>query len=407
MPNSRVFLFLQGPISPFFKRLAERLESMGHRTLKINICFGDQLLWKHKSSLNYRGKLKNWNKYILDIYKSQGVTDVLLLGEQRDYHKIAIHLAKENNIQVIATDFGYLRPDWITFEKNGMSAESLFPRTPESIFKLAERCTPKPNQPQYQDSFFNQAFWDVIYHFSSIFGAFMFPGYDNFRRHNPVQDYIGILIRLLRRKKMNPRAKKIIQDLTGNDIKYFVYPLQLQHDYSIQAYSPYSGNEQPMDDILRSFAHSAPKDVHLVVKIHPLDPSPFKWRTLVRQTARRLKIDGRVHFMDGGNLGTLVFSAQGAITINSTTGIATIREGIATKILGEAIYDVEGLVSKQSLDEFWSNPQHPDIKLRNAFIKALAGTVQIRGTYYNQPGLNAAIEAAAERLDKNIINEPI
>lgn len=380
---------------------------MGHSVIKINLNLGDQLLWPHKNSLNYRGSLKSWNRYISSIFDSKDITDLILLGEQRDYHRIAIDIAKEKGIQVVVTDFGYLRPDWITFEHNGMSAESLFPKNADAIFALADQCNEPDFEGQYTDSFFNQAYWDVLYHITAIIGWLLFPGYDNFRRHNPVQDYFGILVRLYRRKRVEPRAKKTIEQLTSNNTKYFVYPLQLQHDYSIQAYSPYAGNEQPMEDILRSFAHSAPKEAHLVIKIHPLDPSPFKWRKMVHKDTKRLSIRDRVHFMDGGDLNQLLDHCEGLITINSTTGISSLQKGIATKILGNAIYDIEGLVSQQPLDEFWTSPQQPDLPLRDAFLKAMAGTIQLKGTYYLQPGLNAAVDAAVLRLDQNKINQPL
>lgn len=407
MSQPRVFLFLQGPISPFFKLLGERLESMGHRTLKVNLNLGDQLMWPQKQRYNYRGSLKNWPSYIASIYQSEQVTDVLLLGEQRDYHRIAIELAKQHDINVVVTDFGYLRPDWITFEYNGMSAESLFPRNPNEILALAKQCEQPDLRRKYQDSFFNQAFWDVLYHFMAILGWPLYPGYDNFRRHNPVQDYLGILVRLFRRKRVEPRAKNTLAQLKSRQTKYFVYPLQLQHDYSIQAYSAYSGNEQPMEDILRSFASSAPHDSELVIKIHPLDPSPFKWRKMVHYDSKRLGIKNRVHFMDGGDLNQLLDHAQGVITINSTTGIQSLQKGVPTKILGNAIYDIEGLVDKQSLDEFWNAPQPPNEALRDAFLTAIVGTIQLKGTYYLQPGLDAGVKAAAIRLDQSKINQPL
>ena len=406
MPDSRHFLFLQGPISPFFPLLAKKLEGEGHKVFKINLNLGDQLHWKCANTSNYRGKLGHWDTWIEQYYQDNQITDILLLGEQREYHQIAIQKAKDKNIQVIVTDFGYLRPDWITFEHNGMSSESLFPQSPDEIMALADQCRTRDMKKVYQDSFFNQAYWDVLYHFAAILGWIFFPGYDNFRRHNPVQDYLGILVRLLRRRWVEPKASSFVKWISDSDISYFVYPLQLQHDYSIQAYSPYNGNEQPMEDILRSFAHSAPKDVHLVVKIHPLDPSPFKWKHMVLSGAKRFHIADRVHFLDGGNLQKLLYSAQGMITINSTTGIATLQEGIATKILGNAIYNIDGLVSKQSLDEFWNDPAHPNIPLRDAFIKALTDTVQLKGTYYQQPGLDNAVEEAAYRLLNNKVNRP-
>ena len=407
MPNQRTFLFLQGPISPFFRRLAQKLESMGHQVIKLNLNLGDQLLWAHRQEISYRGSLKHWPDFILRIYREKQVTDILLLGEQRDYHRIAIDLARKQEISVAVTDFGYLRPDWITLEQNGMSAESEFPREPQAIYELADQCSDPEFACLFHDSFFNQAFWDVLYHFIAIFGAFLYPGYDNFRRHNPVQDYFGILIRLFRRRWVEPRAQRQVERLCCNRQPYFVYPLQLQHDYSIQAYSPYEGNEQPMQEILASFASSAPADCLLVIKIHPLDPNPFKWRRMMTAETRRLGIPQRVEFLDGGALDPLLAGSLGVVTINSTTGIGALQQGVPTKILGDAIYDVEGLISHQSLDEFWQNPMPPSQQLRDAFMKALAGSVQLKGTYYKQPGIDAAVDAASQRLDKQLVNQPL
>jgi capsular polysaccharide export protein len=65
------------------------------------------------------------------------VTHVLLLGENRRYHRQAVDIALALGIQVVVNDFGYIRPDWITFERNGMSGGSLFPRDPAAIRAMA------------------------------------------------------------------------------------------------------------------------------------------------------------------------------------------------------------------------------------------------------------------------------
>jgi capsular polysaccharide export protein len=44
---------------------------------------------------------------------------------------------------VICTELGYLRPDWLTVEYDGMSTYSRFPRDPSAIRELA-RQFPEP-----------------------------------------------------------------------------------------------------------------------------------------------------------------------------------------------------------------------------------------------------------------------
>ena len=72
--------------------------------------------------------------------------------------------------------------------------------------------------------------------------------------------------------------------------------------------------------------------------------------------------------------------------------------GSPVKVLGEAIYDVSGLTFQGSLDKFWTGASKPDAALVRAFVGAMAGTVQIRGVFFDEPGLGAAVRAAVGRL---------
>ena len=54
----RRFLFLQGPISPFFAELAAGLRALGHRTRRINLCLGDRLFWQGGEATDYRGRAR-------------------------------------------------------------------------------------------------------------------------------------------------------------------------------------------------------------------------------------------------------------------------------------------------------------------------------------------------------------
>ena len=42
----RRFLFLQGPISPFFAEVGAGLRALGHEVRRINLCLGDRLFWR-------------------------------------------------------------------------------------------------------------------------------------------------------------------------------------------------------------------------------------------------------------------------------------------------------------------------------------------------------------------------
>ena len=53
-----VFL-LQGPVGPFFSRLAHDLELAGARVSKVNFNAGDRLFYR-RGAFSYRGAMADW-----------------------------------------------------------------------------------------------------------------------------------------------------------------------------------------------------------------------------------------------------------------------------------------------------------------------------------------------------------
>jgi len=404
-PGKR-YLFLQGPITPFFKLVANRLEAKGCVCYRVNLCFGDWLFWRGKRAINYRGSQRQWPAFITQLLDEKQISCIVLLGEQRYYHKQAIAIARERGIEVVVTDFGYLRPDWIVFERNGMSSESEFPRCAESIKRLAANVDEPSMQTHYQDSFFRQVVWDITYHISSTLLFFLYPGYRSHQIYHPLWVYMGTGLRLLRRKLWGERsARKTIKQLAAKP--YFVFPLQMQNDFQIRAYSRFSGVDEALKEVIASFAQNANADTTLVVKVHPLDPGMIRWHKTTRKLAQQYGVAHRVVYIDGGSLADLINHAQGLVTINSTVGLWSLRAHIPTKVLGDAVYAVDGLVHREGLDGFWRQPQVPDVELLRAFLRALAAYVHLRGVYYNEPGLSAAADEACQRLISGRVNLPL
>ncbi len=396
----RVFLFLQGPITPFFAELACALEARGHRALRINLCFGDRLFWRRPGGRNYTGPRERWPSCVADVMDGEGVTDLVLLGEQRFYHKVAIAVAKSRGVRVTVTDFGYLRPDWITLERDGMSGDSAFPRDADAVMAMGADA-PEPDLVQrYKDSFFNQAVWDMAYHLSSFLLAFTHPGYRSHQVHNPLLVYPGTGLHLLRTKLLGgPRAERTIRAARAGPEPYWVMPLQMENDLSLRAYSPFPDMKTPIHAVIRSFAEHAPPEGRLLVKLHPLDPGLRDWARVVRRSAERWGAGGRVLFLDGGSLGSLLEGARGVVTVNSTVGVWALRAGTPIVTLGAAVYDIAGLTWQGPLERFWSDAAPPRPDLVQAFLRAVASGLQIRGVYYRREGREAAVAGAVRRLD--------
>jgi capsular polysaccharide export protein len=297
------------------------------------------------------------------------------------------------------TDFGYLRPDWITLERDGMSGNSRFPREMAQVHLLAGRAPPIDLAPRYADSALAMALGDLLYSFSNVFCWWLYPRYQRSdRRPHPLLYFPAIGWRLLAARLGARRGRSQLRALLGTRARYFVLPLQLEHDFQIVAYSAFANLLEPLRAVILSFAaHSAP-GTRLVVKAHPWDPGLRRWRSRTGTLAAQFGVGDRVDYLDGGDLDELLRAAQGMVTVNSSAGLRALQLGCPVKALGEAIYDLPGLCFQGGMEDFWSQAAPPDSANVAALVGALAASIQIRGVYFSEPGLSAAVAQAVERL---------
>ena len=405
-PQRRTFLFLQGPSSPIFAKIAARLEVLGHRCLRINLNAGDQIFWRRRGAHNYRGSIAEWPGHVEAFIRRHSVSDLILLGEERPYHRIAIAAARKAGAEVFIVEMGYLRPDWLTLERGGMSSNSHFPTDAEQILKAAEGLAEPDWRRRHQQTFVTEAACDLLYNLPNVFLWFLFPGY---RRHgifHPLAEYAGWIRRLATSRRRSRAADAAVRSLLSGSDPYFVYPLQLETDYQLRAHSPFGSQREAIDEILVSFAHRAPPASRLAVKVHPLDNSLIPWRRIIDRKAAMLGIGDRVLCLDGGNLDLLTEKSAGMVTVNSTAGLHALRQGKPVKVLGTAVFDIAGLTDQQPLDAFWSAPEPPEPSLSAAMFRLMAASIQVRGNFYSRAGTDAGAAAIAERLHRNDVNQP-
>ena len=406
MPPRRSFLFLQGPISPFFSEVAAGLRELGHAAHRINLCLGDKLFWHGPGAVDYRGGAEGWPAFVGAFLDRHGITDLVLLGEQRPLHRAAIAEARARGVAVAVTDFGYLRPDWIVLERDGLGAESRFPRDSEAIRTLAARCPEPDLRPRYADDFAAQARWDVRYHLASL-APWPFRHHRSFLLHHPVPAYLGTGWRLLRRAAETRRDAALVAGLRARGVPLFLFAMQMETDYSVRAYSRFPDNDTAIAEAVGSFARAAPPEARLLVKLHPLDPGLKRWRSRIGRIAAAAGAAPRVHALTGAlPADEAILACRGVATINSTLGLRSIQLGRATRVLGEAIYDVPGLVWRGGADAFWTEAPPPDAALAAAFTRAIAGCLHLRGVFYARPGLDAAVAGAVRRLHLGALNGP-
>ncbi len=404
--DRRVFLFLQGPLSPLFRLIGAELTGHGHSVHRINLSLGDWLHWHGTGTHNYRGTVEAWPAHVAAAMERLGITDLVLHGDRRIYHRLAAEEARARGIRVIATELGYLRPDWMTIERDATSTGSHFPEDPDHIRRIAASVPQFASERLYKGSFWKVAAPDVIYNLSNSFLWFLYPHFQRHTIYHPIVEYGAWIGRLMTESRRMRAIAGETEALVASGRPFYVFPMQLEGDFQIRDHSPFSGMADALDTVLSSFREHAPKDVLLIVKGHPLENGLERWPRVVPSLAEKHGLAGRVRFLDGGRLDALYAHAEGVVTVNSSAGMEAIQAGLRTKTLTPAIYDIEGLTFSGPLDAFWTADFRPDAALLADFLRALAGTVQVRGTIYSDDGLAAAVTGMAERILTNRLNAP-
>ena len=395
--SPRNFLFLQGPPGPFFRLLGDALQERGATVRRINLSGGDWRDWPEGSD-DYRGLMRNWPLTVDRYLQDHAITDIVLYGDCRPVHVRAVRLARLRGVSVHVFEEGYIRPDWMTLEEDGVNGHSQFDRDPAAILAMADRLPSVPDLPPITASFGRRA-RDSYWHYHEVVtGRLMlrYPFYRSHRQSSICAEGIGWVGRFAKRKRRARQALHTLASLEGQ--RYFVVPLQLTGDYQIRLHSPFLSMQMALDYILASFAKHAPRDTTLLVKEHPMDVSYRNWRTHIRRRAHHFGMSDRVMHIDGGDLQSLCEGSAGMVCVNSTSGTLAVSVGTPVIVLGDAVYNVPGITHQASLDRFWSDPERPDLTLYAAFKKVLHAKCLVRGGLASESATQILVENSVERL---------
>ncbi|WP_236939858.1 capsular biosynthesis protein [Francisella uliginis] len=397
IPFKRSFLFLQGPISPFFNELAHELCREGYsRIYKLQLCNSDSLWWDF-ALIPYKGTLTNFEDFIGNTLRASNITDILLLGDCRPYHIKAIQVAKSMGINTWIFEEGYIRPNTITLEYN--SGANNYSKTPKNR-EFYKSYKPLRKYPliRVQNSLFTRLKWDLNYHVINILNFFYFRNYRHHRKAKIYREYIG-WIRRFSKKEITTRFYLPKQLEYLKDKKFFLVPLQLSHDFQIIEHSRYSSTLEMIDEVINNFDQHTSSEIYLVFKIHPFDTLIVDSVKYIKKKLKKEKhLKKRVLVLDGGHLPTLIDQSKGVIVINSTVGLQSLSHGKPTKALGNAIYNFEGLTDMQPLENFWKNPKKPNPKLVHDFKKYLLDQNQFNGGFYSKHGISIAIPFVTQKI---------
>ena len=374
-------LLLQGPLGPFFRRIARKLRAVGAEVYKINFNGGDCLFYPGDATL-WRGPMEAWPLYFESFIKSLRIDAVLLFGDCRPVHRAARSIAQKHGVTVGAFEEGYVRPNFITFDHYGVNGYSQIPK--HAGFYRALPIVPRVSERSVGKTFWNMALWAILYYIASAMLHPLFRHYRHHRRLSFVEalPWLRSGWRKLRYRRME---RRLLDLLTGPlNKKYFLVPLQVSVDSQVVQHSEFRSVAEFIRHVAASFATYAPTDTTLVIKHHPMDRGYCDYRRLIDKLERELNIKDRLLYIHDQHLPTLFKSMRGAVVINSTVGLSAIGHHAPVKVCGIAIYDMEGLTFRGTLDEFWREAEtfRPDDRLFERFRTYLIDRTQINGSFY-------------------------
>lgn len=378
--GKRVVL-LQGPVGPFFARLAQDLRNAGAQVFKVNFNAGDWIFYP-RDAINFRGAMGDWPVWFEDLIQRLDIDTVLLFGDCRPIHRAAHAIATRHGLDIGVFEEGYVRPDYVTLERFGVNGYSLLPRDP--AYYRTTRAPTAPSPRVVGNAYWRMVWFGFLYFTAATFGQSWFRQYQH---HRP----LGVLqalpwVRSVWRKQWFRWVERGVQDYLVSRCgqRYFLAPLQVHNDAQINVHTTLDGVEHFIETTLKSFARHAPADTLLVFKHHPMDRGYRDYTALIRRLAQEAGIVGRVYYIHDQHLPTLLEHARGVVLVNSTVGLSALFHGAPTKVCGTALYDMPGLTYQGALDDFWqaAPDSQPDAELYRCFRRHLLARTQLNGSFY-------------------------
>ncbi len=379
--QGRRVLLLQGPVGPFFKRFARDLHDAGAQVHKLNFNAGDWFFFH--SGETYRGTMEDWPRWLEQRLRTLKIDIVFLFGDCRPIHRAAHEVATGMGIEVGVFEEGYIRPDFVTLERDGVNANSLMTRTPEDYLRAPDRVIARRPMPH---SFWAMVWWGFLYFTIGGFGQMFFPHYCH---HRPltIMEMFPWLLSPLRKGWFKWRQRGVQARLEGElDKRFFLVPLQVHNDSQVVIHADVGGVEGFIASTIVSFAAHAPANCVLVFKHHPMDRGYRDYSALIRRLSRAERCEGRVLYIHDQHTPTLIRHCRGVVVINSTVGLTAVGMKCPTKAVGEAVWDIPGLTYQGALDRFWTEADSavPDNRLYMKFRDELITTTQINGSFYRK-----------------------
>lgn len=388
-------LLLQGPAGPFFSTLQEALNTQGWKTMRA--CFdGGDVIFSAKPRIVWNGTTPI-QSFLDRLYTDFKPTVIVLFGADRTVHRIASLLAKNHDIPLLCLEEGYLRSGYITAEWGGNNHRSPLLKTPHVA--TTNTAAPIARSPSYQ------WLWSFLYYTSR--GLFSLPNQRGL--HHRKFFFLPEGARWVKNLWLAHRHQKTDQNRlrTLKNVSYDLVALQVPSDTSLTFSQGTWNTPKLINKTLESLASFAPKDRHVVFKLHPMARGHYPYERLIKEAAQKHGMGKRTHILYTGSLEQALENARGLITISSTSALHSIIAGKPTLVLGKGIMAHPTLAQLgpeiASLHQYWTNNTTPTPDQTITFINHLKSTALLPGDFYDPNGQKIAAANIGAKIDRQFM----
>jgi capsular polysaccharide export protein len=403
---SQRILFASAPFGPFFSELAAALEAQGCEVWRL--CFEGGDVWethaRNRIVVPSLASDADFQALVEEELQKRCVDCVVTFNDILPRNRIVLEVAKRFSLSRFVLENGYLRPHWVTLERDGVNGFSASPR--DRAFYLAQyasmRAQGAGSNPQVQAFSFRVRYHviNTIAHFAAAVVASPFLRFNPSYYGDSVWRQAWGYMREYGWRKVNNEDEQTRRIRAAKSAGQAVFTVLMQKpgDGQLVVHSKYGGNNKFLHEVVGSFASYAPKDALIVVKQHPLDYGVEKSPAFAAELFKAHRIEDRAVYLRMTSMDICMDLSDGLVTVNSTGGLAALQKGLAVKCLGAAVYDVDGLTYQGSLNSFWGKGRPAEVDVLRGYVDYLTRCSQLNGGFHSREARALLVSNVVARL---------
>ena len=376
-------LFLMGPIGSFFSRLSNYLEENNVRTYKISFPLYEYGFPKSRL-IKYSKDIRYFKEFLKETIVEKDIKHIFMYGNVLIPHREALALSeelKEENINIYTHIFelGYLRPNFVTLENQGINYNSAFIKSRE--FYLKQDSYEFFPIPKKHARFRIRKIWKTISFINHSFKNYKIVNKEHKLQPKPI--YIWFQIKGFFLKFYFELSEHKLKKKCFVENRFFIVILQVSTDSQLTEGSDIKDNKKFIYEVIKDFAKANLNNINLVFKHHPRDRGYTNYLNLIEKFSTEFGVYKKVFYIHDYFLSKLFQNpnCKGTVLINSTVGYQSLFHSVPVKSLGITPYNIEGLSPQINLVSFFKNPLPVDRLLFNKFYKYILENSQINGNF--------------------------